>query len=190
MPMATLDHVMSNKATHNGTCQVCGRQQARRPNGLAQHGYTVDYGYFQGVCHGSANLPIEESTLLLDSTVATLRANAMRLRTAQTPETVTTLGPVAATYRSTPWARDVEHVHFDSEATFKRRMIDEPNVRKHLARSYYCHGDDAALWLAIAEREAYGHKLRANALEGHAAALAHLKETRHGQPLTPREARA
>lgn len=181
---------MSNKATHNGTCQVCGRLHARRPNGLAQHGYTVDYGYFQGVCHGSANPPIEESTLLLDSTVATLRANVARLRTASTPETVTAIGVVAATYRSTPWARDVEHVHFESEATFKRRVTEEPELRKHLARSYYCYGDDAALWLAIAKQVAYGYKNRANALEGHADMLDGLKATRHGQPLIARRARA
>ena len=102
------------KATHNGTCQVCGRTHAHRPNGLAQHGYTVDYGYFQGVCHGSQNAPIETSTEILDATVARLRRDAARLRTASTPETVTALGPVAATFRLTPWAKDVEHAHFVS----------------------------------------------------------------------------
>lgn len=178
------------KATHNGTCQVCGRAHARRPSGIAQHGYTVDHGYFQGVCDGAHNPPIEESTELLDATVARLRASVARLRAAQAPETVTTYGPVAATYRLSPWAKDVEHALFDSETTFKRRMADEPGLRKHLARSYYCHGDDAALWLAITKREAASYKLRADALEGHADMLGGLKATRHGQPLIARGVRA
>lgn len=178
------------KATHNGTCQVCGRTHAHRPNGLAQHGYTVDYGYFQGVCHGSQNAPIETSTEILDATVARLRRDAARLRTASTPETVTALGPVAATFRLTPWAKDVEHAHFENEAMFKRRMAQEPDTRKHLARSYYCHGDDAALWLAIAKRVASGYAVRAAALVAHADMLGSLKATRHGQPLIPRGVRA
>ncbi len=51
------------KATHNGTCQACGRTQAVRANGrLAKHGYTVDYGYFSGTCSGSDKLPLEQDT--------------------------------------------------------------------------------------------------------------------------------
>ena len=51
------------KATHNGTCQACGRSQAVRANGrLAKHGYTVDYGYFSGTCSGSDKAPLEQKT--------------------------------------------------------------------------------------------------------------------------------
>jgi len=51
------------KATHNGTCQACGRKQAVKANGLlAQHGYTVDYGYFNGTCSGSDYRPLEQDT--------------------------------------------------------------------------------------------------------------------------------
>ena len=46
------------KHTHKGTCQVCGRVQAY--NGLiAKHGYTVDYGFFNGVCRGSDRPPLQ-----------------------------------------------------------------------------------------------------------------------------------
>lgn len=37
-------------ATHNGTCQACGRQHAVnvKSGKLAKHGYTVDWGFFNG----------------------------------------------------------------------------------------------------------------------------------------------
>lgn len=62
------------KATHNGTCQACGRSQAVRANGrLAKHGYTVDYGYFSGTCSGSDKQPLELETSHNIATVAAIR---------------------------------------------------------------------------------------------------------------------
>lgn len=49
------------KSTHQGICQGCGRMQ-KLPNGkLSKHGYTVDNGWFNGVCMGSDHLPFEQS---------------------------------------------------------------------------------------------------------------------------------
>jgi len=57
------------KATHQGTCQCCGRMQ-KLPNGkLSKHGYTVDHGWFQGVCLGAGELPFEQSTDLIQSLI-------------------------------------------------------------------------------------------------------------------------
>jgi hypothetical protein len=65
------------KATHNGTCQACGRDQAVRANGLlAKHGYTVDFGFFNGTCHGSDHLPLEHDTKVNEFTVERLRKHA------------------------------------------------------------------------------------------------------------------
>ena len=52
-----------NQATHQGTCQICGRiHKVNNVTGLvATHGYTVDYGYFNGACSGSSKLPLEVS---------------------------------------------------------------------------------------------------------------------------------
>ena len=49
--------------THRGTCQVCGSVQAvnNKTGMIAKHGYTVDWGMFQGECPGSHELPIEKS---------------------------------------------------------------------------------------------------------------------------------
>jgi len=57
------------KATHNGTCQCCGSIQ-KLPNGvLSKHGYTVDYGWFNGTCKGAGHKPFEESTDLIDNLI-------------------------------------------------------------------------------------------------------------------------
>jgi len=44
------------------TCQVCGRQQKITKKGtIANHGYTVEYGWHMGTCFGSGWLPREVS---------------------------------------------------------------------------------------------------------------------------------
>jgi len=50
------------KATHNGTCQICGNEQAvnAKTGKIAKHGYTVEWGYFEGVCPGSNELPLQK----------------------------------------------------------------------------------------------------------------------------------
>lgn len=53
------------KATHKGTCQICERIQKLPREKMSKHGYTVDFGYFQGVCHGASCLPFEESCEVL-----------------------------------------------------------------------------------------------------------------------------
>ena len=63
------------KATHYGTCQVCGRNQ-KAPNGLvAKHGYTVDGGFFNGVCFGSDELPFEQDRTVLGTQIERLTKN-------------------------------------------------------------------------------------------------------------------
>ena len=52
---------MKTTHTHRGHCQACGRVQAvdTANNLLAKHGYTVDFGYFDGICKGSDRKPLE-----------------------------------------------------------------------------------------------------------------------------------
>jgi hypothetical protein len=75
------------KATHYGHCQVCGSRQ-KLPNGrLAKHGYTLEYGFFNGTCFGSNELPYELSCELVKEAKGralaridelTLRADTLR----------------------------------------------------------------------------------------------------------------
>lgn len=61
------------KATHQGTCQACGALQ-KLPNGrLSTHGYTKRWGFFQGICQGTNELPFELSKDLIESCI--VRAN-------------------------------------------------------------------------------------------------------------------
>jgi hypothetical protein len=67
------------KATHYGICQVCGSRQ-KLPNGvLAKHGYSVEYGFFNGVCFGAHHLPFEQSKDLVDRDIARCRQEIDRI---------------------------------------------------------------------------------------------------------------
>lgn len=54
--------------THKGTCQLCGRTHAvnNKTGEIAKHGYTVDYGFFNGTCGGSGILPLQKDREELD----------------------------------------------------------------------------------------------------------------------------
>lgn len=58
------------KATHRGTCQVCGCIQLLPGGRLSKHGYTVKWGFFSGVCSGAHGLPFEQSTDLIEAAIA------------------------------------------------------------------------------------------------------------------------
>jgi hypothetical protein len=57
---------MTIKATHNGTCQVCGREQALPGGIMAKHGYDVRFHYFRGVCPGAQHQPLEQDRAKAD----------------------------------------------------------------------------------------------------------------------------
>jgi hypothetical protein len=52
---------MKTKATHSGECQLCGRKQKLPKGHLSLHGYTKEWGFFNGTCTGSRHKPYEES---------------------------------------------------------------------------------------------------------------------------------
>jgi hypothetical protein len=62
---------MKTTHTHRGHCQACGRVQAvdTANNLLAKHGYTVDFGYFDGVCTGSDRKPLEVDKSFAEATI-------------------------------------------------------------------------------------------------------------------------
>lgn len=57
------------KATHSGSCQWCGRDQKLPGGRLAKHGYTVKWGFFNGVCRGAEELPFEVSCDLVKKAI-------------------------------------------------------------------------------------------------------------------------
>jgi hypothetical protein len=68
-------------ATHNGTCQACGNVQAVNSitGNIHKHGYTVDYGYFSGVCTGADRKPLEVERVITDRTIVLCNGRATKL---------------------------------------------------------------------------------------------------------------
>jgi hypothetical protein len=69
---------MKQTHTHRGHCQLCGLIQAIDPDTshTAKHGYTVEGGYFQGVCPGSDNPTLHVARDLADKHIASARKEA------------------------------------------------------------------------------------------------------------------
>lgn len=63
---------MTTASTHTGICQACGRRQAVhvKTGMMAKHGYTTEYGFFNGTCGGSDHAPLELETALNIATVS------------------------------------------------------------------------------------------------------------------------
>lgn len=71
--MNTTTTTTSRSATHYGICQLCGSLQKAPGGRLAKHGYDVQYGFFNGICRGSHELPYEESCDLLVAVLAGIK---------------------------------------------------------------------------------------------------------------------
>lgn len=67
------------KATHLGTCQCCGSRQKLPGGVLAQHGYKVVWGQFDGVCLGSQYLPYEQSCGVMQDFAALAKERRVKM---------------------------------------------------------------------------------------------------------------
>ena len=161
------------KATHNGTCQACGRTQAVKANGrLAKHGYTVDWGYFSGTCTGSDKAPLEHATDHNEEIVARLMAHGKKLAAA-TVENTTQI-PVNEYTGKRVNGRREKLVHWvgsqeELDALRADKQIDEHTF--DVSRDYYVRRL---------------HRESEQALNA-AATLISLRDERHGEELLPRE---
>lgn len=63
-----------------GICQCCGREQAVTNGRLAKHGYTVEQGWFQGVCSGANYAPMNKDRSQTDRIIASVRAEVAELQ--------------------------------------------------------------------------------------------------------------
>ncbi len=57
------------KATHTGTCQICGSRQKLPKGKLSLHGYTKRWGFFNGICTGAEHLPFEQDISLIEGAI-------------------------------------------------------------------------------------------------------------------------
>lgn len=160
---------MTRTATHNGTCQACGRVQAIRANGLlAKHGYTTEYGFFNGTCSGSDHPPLELQTGHNEQVVIHLREWASAKEAEADGEILT----IPVTRRKYVEGKYVEHVEW----------VDQPTYEAD--RSILGHWDHAV--------ESYRYQLRSKASQARLQAdeLVRLRERVYGQPVKPRAVEA
>ena len=62
-----------------GNCQCCGRDQAVKNGRMAKHGYTVERGWFAGVCSGERFAPMQVSREQTDKIIADITAEIPEL---------------------------------------------------------------------------------------------------------------
>lgn len=72
--------MMQTRATHFGTCQACGATQKLPGGVLAKHGYTVQWGFFNGTCPGSGRRPFETHTDFIEQCIVSAKNNAEGIR--------------------------------------------------------------------------------------------------------------
>ena len=62
-----------------GNCQCCGNQQAVVNGLMSKHGYTVEHGWFSGVCSGRNYAPMQVNRTHTDKIVVEIRAEVPKL---------------------------------------------------------------------------------------------------------------
>lgn len=165
----------NRKATHNGTCQACGAVHAvnAKTGRLAKHGYTVKWGYFDGVCMGADELPMEHDTEVAERVIESLNQQAHAL------ETKTIDDVVAVEVRTGHRERTV----FTKEEFLLREMERLAHVEDAEYRASLAYMG----WEREAETVVRNGKWRAKGMRQHVSHIAGLMDTRHGQELFPRE---
>lgn len=67
------------KATHYGTCQCCGSYQKLPDGFLSNHGYTVEWNMFEGICSGAKHLPFEKDYSLVEKMIERAKGDIVSL---------------------------------------------------------------------------------------------------------------
>lgn len=149
------------KATHNGTCQACGRKQAVnvKTGLLAKHGYVVDWG-FHGVCSGAGKRPAENSLTHMVEVQINLDIKATHLETRKAED-------ISALLLHTRANR------FGAKEWFTEDNIDDAITYK---RS----------WAQLQEEDRYLGEYKAKNIRGHIAYLTRIVAPVNGKELTTR----
>lgn len=183
------------KATHNGQCQICGRLQALPGGRLAKHGYTVDYGFFNGICAGTGHLPFEQDISLIEGIIAQVSAQAAALR-AEAAARETATDPADVYYNDYgPYGhrgKDCYHVVRGrvemTEGTYQRAAFVHEYQGKRRVHDNIAGGYTIA---ALVKQLNEQHAWRLNGAAKQAEEYVRWQQSRiknwQPQPLTPRE---
>ena len=156
------------KATHNGTCQACGRLQAHTPSGIARHGYTVSYGFFMGTCPASNHPPMELSHTFCDEIIESL------IKTANTLEMIT--------------KKDIEKISYKAYKNFNYEDIyfTESEWEDYRNKSNRRLCSNSWSYSEMVKREVIKHHDNAKHHHNRAKFLSELKSERFGKELVKR----
>lgn len=157
------------KATHNGTCQLCGRLQAVKANGrIAKHGYQVKWNQFLSTCEGSDAMPLEKSKVLVGEHIEYLQGRSAALD-------AEAAGPIEKVFCPT-----ISTTHGAHKI---QRVYNEQEYRLAISQSLRFNSFSWAQ-AQVSERR----RLQVVSLEmmTHAYFMENLIESRHGKPLIPR----
>ncbi len=159
--------------THRGTCQACGSVQAvDNVSGLlAKHGYTVNWGYFNGTCQGSGRKPAEHDVTLTHTVIAFCTETA-----ASHDDSIAALKDgttVPSTFLRWNPTKKVEHKSRGGGTYTVTGCNDELPIARATA-------EERAKAIALAIHE---HEMHASGLRSHADGLTRYVLVRLGQPL-------
>lgn len=150
-----------NKATHSGTCQLCGRFQKLPGGRLSSHGYTVQWGFFSGTCPGTGFLPFEISTDRIEAAIeraevaaASADERAGTLRNDPSPAAVwIARGEYVGRKYVQVWESiDADAVRFDPRESdgrvyFSGTVVDSKNRQHRLDADYHFDRSTAEAFL-------------------------------------------
>lgn len=142
-----------DKTQQRGHCQCCAREHAVN-HYVAQHGYTVEHGFFNGVCPGYQFQPMEKDRRVTDSTANAMRTKAGELEADALRVKAGELKPLKAP--TGPW-HGAEMVPF-AEA--------KPHWQEHAVKTLQHN----------LEQQARAHRSTADTLQA-------MADKYHGQPL-------
>jgi len=86
----------SSRIQIRGNCQCCGNDQAVVSGYASKHGYTVNNGWFNGVCSGQNYEPIQVSRVQADRVVESVRLSVAQLEKELAAVEAGTLTPKSA----------------------------------------------------------------------------------------------
>lgn len=163
---------MTTVSTHTGICQACGRRQAVHVNSglIAKHGYTTEYGYFNGTCGGSDKLPLELDTKVNVAIIASIYKWAAEQEAKADGEILKVAVQVGK-------ARYVG----------QRRVVDTKLVDR---AEFEATQPSYASFDREVESIRYSLRRQAEIARANAAELDDLRDKVHGQPLQPRAVEA
>jgi hypothetical protein len=138
-----------------GNCQCCGNDQAVVRGYASKHGYTVNNGWFNGVCSGQHYEPVQVSRVQADRIVESIRESVAALRVEL--EAVAS-GKVTPKTIVKGYGKNRTEIKFADAALYEQESAVE-NLKRAIAHRINA-GEDFAKHLEAVANKYHGQPLR------------------------------